>query len=96
MTFHYSSYWRNWSRVLSTNHPSGPFVEVDLTPINGWNCSYQGHVDKVRSVNIRRHGTARNKRDFDVAKLPADVIYQMHDHLGRSLQKNCFMPIFCP
>ena len=79
--FHYSSYWRSWSRVLSTDHTGGPFVEVNLTPIgNSWVSEDQ--VRRIQGVNIRLHGTARDPKDIETAELPVEVMDQMADHLG--------------
>lgn len=81
MSFHYSSYWRSWSRVLSTDHPHGPFVEVDLTPTGG----NTGNWDKVRSVNIRSHGTARDTGDIEQDTLLDEVWDQMVEALGEDV-----------
>ena len=80
--FHRSSYWHTWSRVLSDSHPHGPFVEVNLTPINGWDSEGMKHVAPIR---IRVHGTARDAKDKSVAELPAEVREEMVQFLGAEL-----------
>lgn len=80
--FHFSSYWRNWSRVLSSTHPGGPFVEVNLTPIP--NC-YSDSWERVENKIIRVHGTARDEKDIVTDTLPAKVIIEMCDNLGSSV-----------
>lgn len=77
--FHYSSYWHTWSRVLSTSHPRGPFVEVNLTPINR---DWENHVAPVR---IRFHGTPPSDRDIVNDALPPEVRASMVHHLGEEL-----------
>lgn len=77
--FHYSSYWRSWSRVLSTDHPHGPFVEVDFTPIGG---GVGADWSKVRSISIRTHCTPRDAGDIDQDILPDEVWDEMVKGLG--------------
>lgn len=86
--FHYSGYWGSWSRVLSTDHPRGPFVEVNLTPIPGnISSTWDNHV---RPIRIRFHGTARDHSgmpmsDKDVAELPKEIEQAMRRNLGDAL-----------
>ena len=82
--FHYSSYWGTWSRVLSTSDPNGPFVEVNLTPTNGWNRGYS-FEDDVSRIRIRFHGTVRDRNDKVVPVLPDYVKEGMIKHLGAEL-----------
>lgn len=81
--FHYCSYWRTWSRVLSTNHPQGPYVEVNLTPIP--NCHESTWQDDVAPVRIRAHGTDRKPGDKDTHTLPPMIKRQMMRALGPDL-----------
>ena len=60
--FVYSKYWGSWSRVLSTRHPKGPYVEVNLTPIAGWHSS-SWETDVV-PIRIRFHGTRYEKGEI--------------------------------
>ena len=108
--FHYSSYWGTYSRVLHSpgrkhanvelpKYETGAYIEVDLTPINGWphedqrkmygDKLYAEHVqyqlNQVRFVNIRSHGTRRDAKDEILGCLPANVIEQMKNNLDHSL-----------
>ncbi|MDB5254069.1 MAG: hypothetical protein JWL80_135 [Parcubacteria group bacterium] len=85
--FHYSSYWRAWSRVLSTNHPNGPYIEVDLTSMS-W--------DTVARINIRSHGTRRDDMDRNEEKLPAEVKARMISKLGPELTERLLTEDFLP
>jgi hypothetical protein len=70
--FFYSSYWRTWSRVLA---PEGALdvgiVEVDLT----------GNWERVRTINIRAHRTARKSGDLLVRELPSEALEAMKKHM---------------
>lgn len=77
--FVYSSYWGTWSRRLSNNHPSGPFVEVNLTPIK--HCYSSTWKDDVAPIRIRFHGTAPSRND----KLTGELFVAMIDNLGTEL-----------
>jgi len=59
---HYSAYWHCWSRVLSNSHPTGPNVEINLTPIGLGVNSPNGWI-QVKNVWVRKHGTALDKKD---------------------------------
>jgi hypothetical protein len=72
------TYWRRWSRILSTNHQQGHFVEVNLTPIRSWE-------EDVSHIRIRLHGTARDPSDKLVTELPPEVKSNMINHLGEEL-----------
>ncbi len=87
--FLYNSYWRNWSRVLSTNHPNGPFVEVNLTPINSW-------ANDVSMIRIRLHGTARDPNDKLVENLPHEIELKMVMNLGVELTARLLTEDFLP
>jgi hypothetical protein len=82
--FRYSSYWRNWSRVLSPMNalPIGQ-VEVDLTPVT--TDSLQTSWDRVARINIRTHRTApdANEKLFD--ELPAIIVQKMEQWIPSSL-----------
>lgn len=95
MSFHYSSYWHNWSRVLSTNHEHGPFVEVNLTPIGG-RTGWSSEIDRIRGVNIRFHGTARDNKDIITDILPDEVYDEMMIHLGEDLTRRLLTEDFLP
>jgi hypothetical protein len=83
MEYHFCSYWGTWSRRLSENHPIGPFVEVNLTPIpNSYSSTWQSDVAPIR---IRAHGTASAKRDINTDTLPDDVRAAMIKNLGLQL-----------
>lgn len=90
--FVYSSYWGTWSRVLSTNHPNGPFVEVNLTPIP--NCYSSGWKNDVAPIRIRIHGTARGPNDKVTKELPEKIYEQMVKHLGAELANRLLVEDF--
>lgn len=82
--FHYSSYWRTWSRILSEGRAGRnlAIVEVDLTAINpesgfGW--------IQTRTINIREHMTARSRDDLIVDVLPGAAVDLMRAHMDESL-----------
>lgn len=77
MLFHYSSYWRSWSRVLLENF-DGQFVELSLTHVNG---DWEG----VKSENIRVHRTPRSAQDKLQTTLPLDMRKAMIANLGSEL-----------
>lgn len=81
--YYYSSYWGTWSRVLSNNHPKGPFVEVNLTPIPC--CHSSGWENDVAPIRIRFHGTAREEGDKVTDRLPESIYAQMVEKLGAEL-----------
>lgn len=91
--YHYSGYWHSWSRVLSTNHPDGPFVEVNLTPIHG---DSRGWASEVRPVRVRFHGTSREERDKIVEQLPPEVRTRMVANLGEELTERLLTEDFLP
>jgi hypothetical protein len=92
--FHYSSYWGNWSRVLLRPGdivPSGSrkgeishdYLELNLTPINGWHPWNHEEIEKrVRPIVFRFHGTARDRKDRDEKELPGEVLKGMKENLG--------------
>ena len=87
--FIYSSYWGVWSRVLAVNHNMSPefgfgdFVEVNLQPINSW--TWPGELERVKSINIRVHGTTRDRKDRNEYECPEHVRTGMLEHLGAEL-----------
>lgn len=87
--FHFSSYWQSWSRVLSENHPHGPFVEVNLTPNLKWD-------EDVKPIRIRFHGTARGENDKVVAELPVEIRDLMAGNLGEDLTNRLLTEDFLP
>ncbi len=82
--FHYSAYWHCWSRVLSTSHPKGPFVEVNLTALGG-DMSDRSWAQQVKPIRIRFHGTARERNDQQTETLPPEVLRIMVQKLGEEL-----------
>jgi hypothetical protein len=85
-SFVYSNYWHTWSRLLSDNHPDGPFVEVDLTPTNSHHDSSKKEwAEKIASIHIRKHGTSKSEKDERVAELPSEVKAIMVSRLGAEL-----------
>ena len=96
--FHYSGYWGSWSRVLCEDHPQGPFIEVNLTPIpNCYDSTWGNHVAPIR---IRAHGTARDYRKFGGDKktdqLPEEVKQAMVLNLGAELTERLLTEDFLP
>jgi hypothetical protein len=111
--FNWSSYWGTWSRVL---HSPGKkhdncelpssfqdyFIEIDLTPVNGWpreedDAKYSVHqLDQVRHINIRCHGTSRGKKDKTWGDLPEMVREAMLDNLGYVLTQRLLIEDFLP
>ncbi len=75
--FVYCGYWRTWSRVLRFAQPlvSNDFgqVEVDMIPREG------------RTINIRKHHTARGASDFYSRYLPLEVVAEMQQKLGNEI-----------
>ena len=76
--FRYSAYWGTWSLVLTHRHrvgntgrlSSGMTVEIDLSPVNGWNRADAAHLEKRRwphtSAGICSHGCSiRRPRSSD-------------------------------
>jgi len=84
--YHYSSYWGTWSRRLSSDHESGPYVEVNLTPIKDANYASRWD-DEVIPIIIRTHCTASTPRDIDTNILPLAVGEDMVKFLGVELTK---------
>jgi hypothetical protein len=79
--FHYCAYWGTWSRVLSANHPHGPYVEVNLTPV----ATFRDWQSEVAPIRIRAHGTQRGPEDKDTHQLPPVIRAQMMRALGPEL-----------
>ncbi len=83
LMFYFCSYWQSWSRVLSSDHPKGPFIEVNLTPSGSYSSTWE---DRVAPIRIRAHGTARDpERDKVVDQLPEEVVQAMTRELGAEL-----------
>lgn len=72
----FSSYWRNYSRILSFEN--GVYVEVDLTAINP---TWSSEWDRVDTINIRQHRTAVEDREI-LDELPSSVRLMMVAWLG--------------
>lgn len=78
MKYHYSSYWKTWSRVLSEEN--GHYVEVNLTPIPC--CTASTWERDVWPPKIREHCTPRAQTDIDTDELPEDVMTDIFIHVG--------------
>ena len=91
--YKFSGYWRTWSRVLAVDHPEGPFVEVNLTPINSWAWN-----EDVRPIRVRAHCTAisRSQGDIFVHELPPAVRTAMVLNLGEELTDRLLTENFLP
>lgn len=63
---------------------NGSFIEVDLTPVNGFRKPNQ-NIECVRAINIRCHGTARNRKDKETKELPPEVLAAMENEFGKEL-----------
>lgn len=70
--FHYSAYWRTWSRKLGHDE-KGQVIELNLTTTHNQASMWQGQVACGR---IRKHNTTPEKSDKTVSELPVDI-YQM-------------------
>lgn len=98
-TFHYCGSWGTWSRVLSADHPQGPYIEVNLTPIP---CCHNSTWDNdVRPIRIRAHGTPRDyigyyPQDKETDELPDDVRAAMVRNLGPELTERLLTEDFLP
>jgi hypothetical protein len=84
-------YWHTWSRILSTRHPQGPYVEVNLTSVSG-NKSWE---TDVKPIWIRMHCTSR-KDDLIVSELPSEVRERMVAMLGEELTQRLLTEDFLP
>lgn len=74
--FSYCAYWRTWSRILHVEN--GSYVELNLTPINGFTSRT---LDEVKLEVIRNHSTSRSAKDIETDELPEEVIDYMEDNL---------------
>lgn len=92
--FCFSAYWGTWSLVLTTRHRvgddvsrpgAGRTVEIDLSPVNGWDRADQGTIDRTVALNMRVHCTAPGARDRLERELPVDVQVNLATHLGWDL-----------
>jgi hypothetical protein len=89
IVFHYSAYWRTWSRLLKNVIPGEPhgYVELDLSPLNG---NWDGpDGQRVQRINIRKHTTQRDAKDRDVHVLPDNIRQALFETVGES--KAAFM-----
>lgn len=88
--YHFSSYWRTWSRVLLVKHREFQTVELNLTPINGnWS-------QDVLPVIIRVHSTQPSPRDLSTPRLPIDVWKLLGERLGRDFRHHLCTTDFVP
>lgn len=87
--FRFSSYWRTWSLVLTDRCKAkpgyGPTVEIDLSPVNGWDCGATCNSDATRAINLRRHCTEIDARDIMTDVLPETIKSDLYRELGRDL-----------
>jgi hypothetical protein len=93
--FRYSSYWGTWSLVLTTRHLVGSdgkgrpglgrTVEIDLSPVNGWDRADAAHLAKVRDLNVRVHCTSPSPRDRLERELPVEVQATLAAEIGWDL-----------
>jgi hypothetical protein len=84
--FVYSSYWGRWSRILQEGTPQNgyEFIEVSVTAINPTH-DYSW-ADQIMSVNIRRHGTQRDRKDVFVGTLPEAAVAMLDKHIPKEVQ----------
>lgn len=111
--FHWCSYWGSWSRVLhspGTKHDNcdlpgyfmESFIEVNLTPVNGWPCdndkdSYRSYqLDQVRHIIIRCHMTSRGKKDEIWGDLPEITKDALRENIGDELTHRLLAEDFLP
>lgn len=78
--FHYSYYWKTWSRILKIEDFN--ICELNITPVNGF---HDWTLDKVQLEVIRIHGTARDEKDKECETLPDDVLNELKKHLDPDL-----------
>jgi hypothetical protein len=92
MMYHFSGYWRTWSRVLGIK--DGDIIELNLNPIP---CSTRTWANDVAPIIIRRHCTASGRADRWTPELPGEVREAMVEHLGedqtRSLLEANYMDL---
>ena len=94
--FHYSSYWGTWSRRIlrpgeDPMYP-GTYVEINLTPISGYN-DWDQHV---APIIFRMHGTSPDLRDRDEVELPKEVRQRMVENLGEDVTEFILTEDFLP
>lgn len=81
--FHYSYYWRTWSRVVLRG--GGTFahqVEIPLTPIN----DSEGEWEDIRRMDISRRDVRYaipDRKDIWTHVLPDDVYERVKEKLGK-------------
>lgn len=90
--FRYCGYWHSWTRVLSENHPKGPCIEVNLTPIP--NCYSSTWANDVAPIRIRAKGLSSGDKMAD--QLPEDVKRAMVRNLGAELTERLLTEDFLP
>ena len=91
--FRYSADWGTWSLVLTHRHrvgntgrlSSGMTVEIDLSPVNGWNRADAAHLEKVADLNMRVHCTAPGAGDRLERELPVEAQAELAAHIGWDL-----------
>ncbi|MBX4189341.1 hypothetical protein KW785_01960 [Candidatus Parcubacteria bacterium] len=81
--------------MLSTDHPTGPFVEVNLTPIGGFSPGV-AWKDLVQPIRIRSHETSLDPRDKRVEVLPENISQAMIRQLGPVLTQRLLTEDFLP
>ena len=92
--FYFCSYWQRWSRVLTPNHSSGSFIEVNLTPLpNNSSSTWENDVAPIR---IRKHFTAYYPGDKFTPELPPEVRAEMVENIGEVLTARLLTEDFFP
>jgi hypothetical protein len=89
--YHYSSYWRSWSRVLLNNF-DGQYVELNLTTGN----NIASEWTRVKAETIRKHCTPRDRNDKVVAVLPDDVRKEIIQAVGPVIAERLFTFDYLP
>lgn len=89
--FRYSAYWRTWSLVLTDRFISSPpagrtafhnTVEINLSPVNGWERCGDAEIKRMKGIIVRVHCTPSSPKDDFAHELPAEVELALAAHLG--------------
>lgn len=93
--FKYDAYWRTWNRMLKPVYAGSPhgYVEVSLSPVNGWNKSSENVVvpflegtdkkaQELAAIRIRQHSTSPDPKDKYASAVPDEVRQQLIDRIG--------------
>jgi len=82
LTYKYCGYWRTWNRLLYSGKEG--FVELNLTPINGF-ANNPSRLDDVRLEVIRFHFTSPESNDKITQVLPDKILLDMFQYIGTEL-----------